>query len=386
VRNKTRCEGISTKLLGDPADFPNPDRKTRSEVRQGDLDATHHDRVGVDFAVMDLELHQLELRYEGLRTRHPARERHLLASLAEVGQLVPIVVVAVPGVLGRYIIVDGHKRVRALRRLGRDIVRATLWELGEVEALMLERLLRAGDVDSPLEQGWFLRELIARFGLTAEELARRFDRSPSWVSTRLGLVRELPEEIQALVRSGAIGAHGAMKYLVPFARANRDDCLRLATAIAPLALPSRRLGELYAAYQGGEERTRELVLSNPALVLRAREEARAQGKERRSGDVLLGDLEILGSVARRAHRRVREDAQTFSLKERDDLSRCAVASWAQLASLWRRLEKELLIDAQATHPNDDPGATPKGPGGARDRAGAEDLAQRGEGGPGRQPG
>jgi ParB family transcriptional regulator, chromosome partitioning protein len=307
---------------------------------------------------IDLELHQLELRYEELRTRHPARERRLLASLAEVGQQVPVVVVASPEA-GRYVLVDGYARVRALRRLGQDLVHAIVWELGEPEALVLERVLRAGDVDSPLEQGWLLRELIARFGLTAEELARRFDRSPSWVSVRLGLVRDLPEEIQALVRQGAIGAHGAMKYLVPFARANRDDCVKLARAIAPLQLTSRRLGELYAAYQAGEEQTRELVLQNPALVLRAREEARrAHDKDQRSAELLLGDLAILASVARRAHRRVRHDAQAFSLGERDDLSRCAFAAWAELASLWRRLEKEVIVDAQATHPTNDPGAQP----------------------------
>ncbi len=302
---------------------------------------------------VDLELHQLELRYEELRTRHPARERR-----PEVGQQVPVVVVA-SAQAGRYVLVDGYARARALRRLGQDLVHAIVWELGEPEALVLERTLRAGDVDSPLEQGWFLRELIARFGLTAEELARRFDRSPSWVSVRLGLVRDLPEEIQALVRQGAIGAHGAMKYLVPFARANRDDCVKLARAIAPLQLTSRRLGELYAAYQAGAEETRELVLQNPALVLRAREEARrAHDKDQRPAELLLGDLAILASVARRAHRRVRHDAQAFSLGERDDLSRCALAAWAELASLWRRLEKEVLIDAQATHPTNDPGAQP----------------------------
>ena len=41
---------------------------------------------------MQLEFHQLELRYERLRIVRPEQERRLLASLAEVGQQVPIVV------------------------------------------------------------------------------------------------------------------------------------------------------------------------------------------------------------------------------------------------------------------------------------------------------
>src|SRR5215471_2158341 len=46
---------------------------------------------------MQLEFHQLDLRWEHLRVRQPARQRRLLASLAESGQQMPIVVVAAEG-------------------------------------------------------------------------------------------------------------------------------------------------------------------------------------------------------------------------------------------------------------------------------------------------
>jgi len=42
---------------------------------------------------MQLEFHQLERRWEHLRVRDPRRQRRLLASLADSGQQVPIVVV-----------------------------------------------------------------------------------------------------------------------------------------------------------------------------------------------------------------------------------------------------------------------------------------------------
>lgn len=35
---------------------------------------------------MELEWHQPDLRYEALRRHHPAHERQLLASVAELGQ------------------------------------------------------------------------------------------------------------------------------------------------------------------------------------------------------------------------------------------------------------------------------------------------------------
>ena len=47
---------------------------------------------------MQLEFHQLERRWEQLRVDHPQRRRRLLASLADSGQQVPIVVVAMEGV------------------------------------------------------------------------------------------------------------------------------------------------------------------------------------------------------------------------------------------------------------------------------------------------
>src|SRR6202022_1099020 len=119
---------------------------------------------------------------------------------AEAGQLLPIIVLGAD-VAGRYILVDGYKRVRALRKIHRDTVLATVWTLAEPDALLLERLMRTGDREGPLGQGWLLGELRDRFGLSLEELARRFDRSASWVSRRLALVEDLPPEIHEHVRA-----------------------------------------------------------------------------------------------------------------------------------------------------------------------------------------
>jgi hypothetical protein len=67
-----------------------------------------------------------------------------------------------------------------------------------------------------------------RFGYSLEELARRCDRSVSWVSRRLGLVELLPDAIQQQVREGKIAAQVAMKFLVPVARQSLEDCQRMA--------------------------------------------------------------------------------------------------------------------------------------------------------------
>src|SRR6185369_15714443 len=83
---------------------------------------------------MRLEWHQLDRRWEHLRVRHPARQRRLLASLAEAGQQTPIVVVAAEGQADRYVVIDGYKRVAALEQLGRDTVDAVVWPMSEAAA------------------------------------------------------------------------------------------------------------------------------------------------------------------------------------------------------------------------------------------------------------
>ncbi len=100
----------------------------------------------------------------------------------------------------RLTVTFNNKRVRSLRRLGRDTVGSFCWECSEAEALVVSRLWHTGESDTALEQSWLLVELHRRFQLSQEELARRFTRSVSWVSRRLALVRELPKSIQERVR------------------------------------------------------------------------------------------------------------------------------------------------------------------------------------------
>lgn len=246
---------------------------------------------------MELELHQLELRYARLRKRQPAQERQLVASLAELGQQLPIVVVSSEDA-ARFIVIDGYKRVRALGRLACDTVRGTCWAMDEVEALLLERRLR-GTGEDAFDQAWLLAELRERFGLSLEELARRFEHSKSWVSRRLGLLERLPASIHEQVRGGGLSAYAAMKYLLPLARANTDAAVRLAAALAPLAPTSREVAALYAGWQSGTARTRELIVTSPQVYLQAL--SNAQGSDEPSATQRwLNDLNALGGIARRA--------------------------------------------------------------------------------------
>jgi hypothetical protein len=195
--------------------------------------------------------------------------------------------------------------------------------------------------DSAIEQGWFLCELRERFGLSCEELARRFDRSVSWVSRRLGLVRQLPEALQDCVRQGRIVAHAAMKYLLPMARANREDCLRLMDKIGASRLSSRQIGRLYAAYSAATAEGRELVLSDPLVCLRVEEQRRETPRKLTSSEELLKDLKVIGAVARRADHRVRVGVESLlSGVEREQARYLFKRARADIESFALNFEKE----------------------------------------------
>lgn len=284
---------------------------------------------------MELELHQLELRYEALRKRAPVAERQLLGSLAEIGQQLPIVVVSEAQ---RFVVIDGYKRVRALKRLARDTVRATGWQMPEVEALLLERSMRCASEDA-FDQGWLLAELRARFGLSLEELARRFERNKSWVSRRLALVQILPATIQESVRSGTLAAHAAMKYLVPLARANATAATRLAEAITPFKPTSREVGALYAGWQSGTARTRELILATPQVYLQA--QATQEPVPPSASERWLNDLGALAGIARRARRALEQGVlQQLTSCERTEVEPSVARTRAEVERLFERFDLE----------------------------------------------
>jgi ParB family chromosome partitioning protein len=287
---------------------------------------------------LSLEHHQVQLRYTAVRSTSPSKERRVLSSLADIGQQCPVVVV-VDRAPRHYVLIDGYKRMRALSKLHCDTVVASCWELSEADALIMERLLSRPRSDGPLEQGWLLSELKVRFGLSHHELACRFAVSESWVSRRLALVQQAPDFVQRAVREGRIVAHAAMKYLVPLARAKTDDARRLCEAIAPLSLSSRQVGALYAAYQQADAKGRELILTQPAIVLRAETEMGCDDDPRPDPVAqVVRDADILCAVALRMHNRLQPEVQRrLCAAQRDQIAAAVQQAGLSVDQLRQRL-------------------------------------------------
>ena len=258
--------------------------------------------------VIELGLDSLDLRYGRLRAKRPMLEKRLLASLEEGGQQSPVIVV--PGEEpGRYVLIEGRKRVRALKRLKTDAVKAAVWEMPATEALVAAYQLQDGSGWNALEEGWLVWELVRGAGLSLAEVGRRLERSKAWLSGRLGLVEGLPERVLDGVQDGKIGAYVATRYLLPFARANAADCEKLAEKIVEHGLRSREVEALCRHYAAAGPTTGRRVLEEPARFLAALEEAKKGALDPRLSEAenrCVKNLDLVGNVSLGLVRRLAE--------------------------------------------------------------------------------
>ena len=302
---------------------------------------------------MELEFHQMEMKYAGLRVAQPGFQARLMASLAEQGQLHPLLVVQSHTAAQRYVLIDGYLRVAALQGLGRDTAEAMVLPLSEAGALIFRHCRENAHRRSALEDGWLLRELLDLHGMSQAELSHRLQRSESWVSRRLSLVRELPESVQELVRKGQLCPYAAAKYLVPLARAKKSDCTELARNLNGSQTSVRQMERLYAQWKCSDKEARKRIVENPVLFLKTAEELKLSPLKKADDDFqsLCQDLEIIDAVSNRARRRLRERSAHLSLPQ------TVMESWNAARSSYGALANELEKDnAGCTNQSGDSGA------------------------------
>jgi ParB/RepB/Spo0J family partition protein len=263
---------------------------------------------------MEIEFHQLETKYAGLRIADAPRIARLVASLCEHGQQQPVLVVRggsnAGGSNGHYVLIDGYARVAALNELKRDSVQATVLDLAQADALLLAFRLERNRVRSAIEEAWLLHELIEGHAIAQHALGPLLGRSPSWVSRRLALTAVLPAAAEATVRAGTLPAYAAMKYLVPLARANAAACEQLVSHLGRRRVSVRQLARLYAGWRAGTAAQRQAIVERPWLYLEVDEQQAASaapadpGTEREQR--LLRDLGVLTAICRRVREALRE--------------------------------------------------------------------------------
>ena len=126
----------------------------------------------------------------------------LAASIASSGLLQPIVVR--PTTAGRYELIAGERRWRAVQRIGWEKVPAVVKPVDDRTALtlaLIENLQR--DDLSAIDEAKGYQRLIDEFDLPQTEVARLVGRDRSTIANTLRLLK-LPEEIQRLVETAEL--------------------------------------------------------------------------------------------------------------------------------------------------------------------------------------
>lgn len=131
----------------------------------------------------------------------------LAASIAAHGILQPIVVRGAAD--GGYELIAGERRLRAARAAGLTQVPAVIRDSSSSELLELALVENVQRADlNPIEEASAYRELIDRFGLSHEAVARQVGKSRVAISNSLRLLDLAPETRQAIVDGRITEGHG----------------------------------------------------------------------------------------------------------------------------------------------------------------------------------
>mgnify|MGYP001157938824 FL=1 len=253
-----------------------------------------------------LDLHRLELRYAELRVPDTAAITRLAQSIAVNGQLVPCIAVAGEG--HSAILLDGYRRVAALRQLGKDTAEVECWDGDPVQGLLGVLARTRSRAFVPIEEALLLRELLSIGSLSQHDIARRCGRDVSWVSRRLQLVTALSDGLLTAVRQGKVSPWAAVRILGPLARANSAHAEQLLESLHRTPLSTRQLATWFDQYQGASRTVRERMVEAPQLLLnsltaKADEKSATRLREGPEGEVL-ADIRILDAVSARLTRRL----------------------------------------------------------------------------------
>ena len=131
----------------------------------------------------------------------------LAASIAAHGVLQPIVVRGSAD--GGYEMIAGERRLRAARQAGLTQIPAVIRDSSTEELLELALVENVQRADlNPIEEAGAYRELIDRFGLSHEAVAREVGKSRVAISNALRLLDLAPETRQAIVEGKISEGHG----------------------------------------------------------------------------------------------------------------------------------------------------------------------------------
>jgi hypothetical protein len=200
-----------------------------------------------------VEVNHIDTRYERLRLKDRGQELLLQSSIMEHGILDPLYVVGLSD--SAHVLLDGFKRYRCAVKLSIPSVPVATLEGDMVVGILKFLRLSLGKRLTSLEEAGLVDELSHVHGLSAVEIARRLERSLTWVSLRLGLIREMSNEVREKIFSGQFPVRSYMYSLRHFTRVKEGGLKGAVTAfvacVSGKGLSTRDIDRLAQAYFKG---------------------------------------------------------------------------------------------------------------------------------------
>lgn len=131
--------------------------------------------------------------------------QQLADSIGEHGVIQPLIVRSMPD--GSYRIIAGERRWRAAKMAGLSevpvVIRDDLTEEQAMQIAMIENLQRENL--NPIEEALGYKELLDKYAITQDKLAKALGKARSTITNSLGLLT-MPNAVQELLRNGKLSA------------------------------------------------------------------------------------------------------------------------------------------------------------------------------------
>ena len=197
--------------------------------------------------VRSLEISDFDLRFDRYRIIQPKADLLMARSLSKYSQIAPVVYCQLEGSL---VLVDGFKRLRAVRKLkGITALSARLLEVDEQSAkAAIFNLNRVATRPNELEESLIIDALVHDDGLQQIEVAQMLGRHKSWINRRKASLGSDPV-FGLQVRSSEVNMNACLDRFVfntlvqytmsrPVAKAVRVSSMRMDRNLAVMIVES----------------------------------------------------------------------------------------------------------------------------------------------------
>lgn len=210
--------------------------------------------------IVDIAISGIGEKFSAYRIVNPRAEAVMMKSIQKYGQISPVVCVSAGD---GHELIDGFKRLRVCRKLGREALRAKTVQMSARACKAAIIQLNAGKSITEIEEALVLKSLHREDGLMLTEIAALLGRHKSWASRRLALIERLSEDIQEDMRLGLFTA-SVGRELAKLPRGNQRDA---ANAVIKHRLSIRELEKLVSHLLSRPAWEYETILYRPWTVI-----------------------------------------------------------------------------------------------------------------------